>query len=322
MVQLSDDAKNLLRFLPEDVVGHVERIEPITLGLSGAGVHAVATSRGAYVLRVQARELDEGAFAQQLRVLRRASDAGVAPAIVHVDEASRAIVSVRVQGMPVAVALGDPAVRSRVIASVLDRLRVLHALDASGVDDRDPLTFARTAWEAARDRPGFPPWAVSLAPTFEKIAATLAADPRRVVSHNDFNPVNVLWDGSRAWVIDWEVTGLGHPYYDLATLALFLRQEEGVAFELAAVHDGAPLDERSRATFRALRQLVGLLAGLTFLGMVEDLGVRAAPTHADAPALGDVYAALRSGELDLRSPLAQASMGLALLAEGVGPSPA
>jgi len=43
--------QDLLRFLPEDRVGVVQRIEPITMGLSGASVHAVTTSRGAYVLR-------------------------------------------------------------------------------------------------------------------------------------------------------------------------------------------------------------------------------------------------------------------------------
>jgi aminoglycoside phosphotransferase (APT) family kinase protein len=311
------DHAALLAFLPEDRVGVVERVEPIRVGLSGAGVHAVTTSRGEYVLRVQARQLEEEYFAQQLRVLRRAADAGVAPLVVHVDEAARAVVSVRVSGAPLAAALADPAVRGRVLTSVVENLRTLHALDPSGVAERDPLPFTRAAWEAGRDRPGFPAWAVSLGPELEAIAATLAADPRRVVSHNDINPGNFLWDGARAWLVDWEVTGLGHPYYDLAALALFLRLGEDVAFELAALHDRAPLDERSRASFRALRKLVGLLCGLTFLGLVDDLTVRPAPTLEDAPSLAECYDAMRAGTLDLQSPLGQATFGLALLAEGV-----
>jgi len=317
MPALDANGAALLSLLPEDRVGVVEGIEPITLGLSGAGVYAVTTSRGAYVLRVQGRRSDGGSFAQQLRVLRRAADAGVAPAVMHVDEAARAVVSVRVPGVPMAAALADPAQRGPMFASLVDRLRTLHALDPSGVAERDPLSYARAAWETGRDRPGFPPWAVSLAPTLEAIAATLAGDPRRGVSHNDTNPVNVMWDGARAWLVDWEVTGLAHPYYDLATLALFLRFEDAVALDLVARHDGAPLDERSRASFRALRQLVGLLSGLTFLSLVDDLSVRPAPTWADAPSLGDCYDAMRAGELDMQSPRGRASMGLALLAQGV-----
>jgi aminoglycoside phosphotransferase (APT) family kinase protein len=308
---------DLLPLLPEDRVGALERIEPITLGLSGAGVYAVTTSRGDCVLRVQGPLVAEGFFAQQLLVLRRAAEAGIAPPILHVDEAARAVVSVRVKGTPMAAALADPAQRGPMFASVIDRLRTLHALDSSGIIERDPLTYARGTWEATRSRPGFPPWAASLAPTLDAIAATMASDSRRVVSHNDVNPMNVLWDGTSAWLIDWEVAGVGHPYYDLATFAMFLRLPDDVALELAARHDGKPLDEPSWASFRALRQLVALLCGLTFLSLVDDLTVRLAPTLADAPSLGDCYAAMRSGALDVQTPRGRASMGLALLALGL-----
>jgi aminoglycoside phosphotransferase (APT) family kinase protein len=295
----------------------VESIEPITFGLSGASVHAITTSRGSYVLRVQARHLDERHFAQQVRVLQRAVAAGVAPAIVHVDEAARAVVSTRVHGRPLAAALADPAERPAVLASVVERLRALHAIDPSDVDERDPIPITRAAWSAAKDRRGAPGWAASIDTAVDAIAATLADDRRRVVSHNDVNPGNILWDGARAWLVDWDVTGLGHPYYDLATLALFLRLPDAVALDLAAHHDGAPLDDRSRASFRALRSLTGLLCGLTFLGLVDDLGVLPAETRADAPTLGRVYEAMRAGELDLQSPIGRASMGLALLAESL-----
>jgi aminoglycoside phosphotransferase len=313
----SPDHAALLSLLPEALIGAVERVEPVTLGLSGAGVYAVTTSRGAYVLRVRGSHAYGGSFEEQLRVWRRAADGGVAPAIVHVDEAARAVVSVRAPGLPIAAALADPAQRGQVLASVVDELRTLHAVEPSGVPERDPLPYTHAAWEAARNRPGFPPWAAALAPTLESIARTLERDPRLVVSHNDVNPGNVLWDGARAWLVDWDVAGLGHPYYDLATLALFLRLEDDVALGLVKRHDCAPLDDRSRTTFRTLRQLVGLLSGLTFLGLVDDLGVRPAPTLSDAPSLVDCYAAMRTGDLDFQSQRGRASMGLALLALGV-----
>jgi aminoglycoside phosphotransferase len=316
MAEAVPDLAAFLPFLPEDRVGVVERFEPITHGLSGAGVYAVTTSRGEYVLRVQAHK-PEASFPQQLRILRRAADSGVAPAVIHSDESARALVSVRVPGVPVAIALADPEQREPVFASVVDCLRRLHALDPSDVSERDPISYAHEALEAGRGRAGFPPWAMSLAPVLDAIAEVLERDPRRVVSHNDVNPVNVLWDGMRAWFVDWEVAGLGHPYYDLAALALFLRLSDEVALELCARHDGSPLDERSRESFRALRRLVGLLGGFTFLGMVDDLRVLTAPTPADAPSLGDCYKAMRSGQLDMQSPLGQGSFGLALLREGM-----
>jgi len=163
--------------------------------------------------------------------------------------------------------------------------------------------------------------AASLDEALGPIAAALAKDPRRVLSHNDVNPGNVVWDGTRAWLVDWDVAGLGHPYYDLATLALFLRLEDGVALDLCARHDGAPLDDRSRASFRALRKLVGLLCGLTFLGLVEDLTVLPVKTLDGTPSLGDCYAAMRAGQVDLQSPRGRLAMGLALIKEGLATSP-
>ncbi|AKV00912.1 aminoglycoside phosphotransferase [Labilithrix luteola] len=308
---------DLLALLPEDRVGVVDQLEPINIGLSGAGVWAVHASRGEYILRIQSPELNESAFLQHLRVQRRAAEAGVAPEVVHVDEGARAVVSQRVSGMPMGAALGNPTQRERLFASIVDRLRTLHSLDATGIEASSPLAYARKAWEAARGRPGFPGWAASLAPTFDAIGKTLDADPRSVVSHNDVNPTNVMWDGTQTWLIDWDVAALGHPYYDLATLALFLRLEDGAALDLAALHDGAPLDEKSRASFRALRTLVGLLTGFTFLGLVDDLNVRPAKERSDAPTLTDVYAAMRARELDPQTAFGQASMGLALLAESI-----
>jgi thiamine kinase-like enzyme len=288
---------DLVRLLPEDRVGVVERVAPITMGLSGAAVYAVTTSRGACVLRVQRRDLDEESFAQQLRILRRAADAGIAPPLLHVDEAARAVVSRRAAGVPMAAVLADPAQRGPLLASIVDRLRTLHALDASGVAERDPVGYARAAAQAGRARPGFPPWAASLAPALDEIAAALAGDPRRGPSHNDVNPNNVLWDGARAWLVDWEVAALGHPHYDLAALALVLRLEDDVAL--------------------ALRRLAGLLNGLMFLSLVDDLSVLPAPTREVAPSLATCYAAIRAGKLDVQSPHGRAAMGLALLAEGV-----
>jgi aminoglycoside phosphotransferase len=317
MLGPASDETTLLPLLPVDRVGVIERLQPIDVGLSGASVHLVTTSRGAYVLRIQSGSLDAD-FTGQLRIQRRAAEAGIAPAIVHVDDAARAVVSVRVSGVPAAVAAANPGQRERVFASIVDRLRVLHALDPLDVVERNPVTYARGAWEAARGRPGFPPWAASLAPAFDAFEATLARDTRRAVNHNDVNPVNVLWDGERAWLVDWDVAGLGHPYFDLATLSTFHRLDDAASFELARVHDGAPLDDRARETFRAMRRLAGILCGLTFLGLVDDLSVRPARSLSDAPSLEAVYAAMRAGKLDLKTPLGRASFGLALLAEGVG----
>jgi thiamine kinase-like enzyme len=39
---------------------------------------------------------------------------------------------------------------------------------------------------------------------------------RPVLCHNDLMPANLIDEGKRLWLVDWEYSGVGHPYFDLA----------------------------------------------------------------------------------------------------------
>lgn len=313
MSPLASEFAALAPLLPEARVGAVSAIQPISMGLSGSGVYAVTSTRGELVLRVQPERHDDTLWTQQLAVLRRASAHGVAPEIIHVDEAARAIVSRRVAGVPMPAALAEPKQRGPVITSVVEQVRTLHGLDGSGLAVRDPLPFCRDKLASQGPRPGFPAWALASEEVFAAAEARLTRDPRRVLSHNDLNPGNVLWDGTRAWLVDWEVTGLSHPFYDLAVLAVFLQMDDTSAHGLLAMQEQRPIDDDERATFATLRRLAALLCGLTFLSLVPDLGV----LPAAAPTLAEFYAALRAGQLDLQAPSGQGAFAVALLRVGL-----
>src|SRR5258705_8817235 len=318
MAELSSfERKALLRLLPEDRLGAVASIQAIRGGLSGARVYTVITSRGEFVLRIQSERADDALWTQQLLILRRAAERGVAPPIVHVDEAARTVISARIAGVSLAAALGDPTQRLAVLTNVVEQLRLLHGVHTSGVSERDSIAYARDTARAQGVRPGFPSWADGLDATIAAIAAALANDSRRVVSHNDLNPGNLIWDGVRAWIVDWDVAGLSHPHYDLATLAMFLNLGDETTRGLIALHDRTPPDATSLATFAMLRPLSALLCGVTFLSLVPDL--RVAPMK--APTLSSCYADMRSGALDLQTAGGRAAFGLALLHLGTAQSP-
>jgi thiamine kinase-like enzyme len=42
---------------------------------------------------------------------------------------------------------------------------------------------------------------------------------RPVLCHNDMLPANLIDDGDRLWLLDWEYSGAGHPLFDLAHLS-------------------------------------------------------------------------------------------------------
>jgi 5-methylthioribose kinase len=60
-----------------------------------------------------------------------------------------------------------------------------------------------------------------LAARLSELAADLFDRPRCLV-HGDFSPKNILADGGRLWVLDWEVAHLGNPVFDLAFLVAHL----------------------------------------------------------------------------------------------------
>lgn len=309
----AEDRAAVAAVVPAALTGAIHAVAPLSSGLSGAAVLAVSGERAELVVRLQP-ERGHGLWQQQLLVVERAAACGVAPPVLHVDRAARVIVSARVAGVPLHVALGDPAVRQAAIASLVDRLRALHAADPAGIEERDPIALARAALAGQGGRPGFPAWAAGAGGVLDQLADILAPDRRRAVSHNDLNPGNAVWDGERVWLVDWEVAGLAHPFYDLAAFAMFVQLPDPAAHGLLAAQEQRALDERDRASFAALRRLAALLCGLTLLGLVPDL----ADLPAEAPGLGQFYADLRAGRVDLDEARGRGAFALALLRLAAG----
>jgi aminoglycoside phosphotransferase (APT) family kinase protein len=319
MTNGSLDIDALRHLLPAANLGEVREVAPIHMGLSGAGVYAITTSRGEFILRVEGAGADLSSWRRQLLLLRRVAEHGIAPPIVHADEEARAFVQERASGLPLHLALADPSQRGPAMAGVVMQVRALHALDPGGMESRDPIAFVRAIWEVQRLRPGFPGWAEGVGAALDTIEPVLARDRRTVVSHNDLNPGNILWDGERAWLIDWNAAGLTHPYYDLAALATFLSLDSDTAHGLLALQEQTMLDDAARTTFAALRRVVELAAGCMFLSLMPDLTALAIPAHAEGPTPAECFAELRAGRLDLQQPSGRAAIGLAFLRAGLAP---
>ena len=181
----------------------------------------------------------------------------------------------------------------------------------------DPVVVVRTLWKEQSVKPGFPAWTAPAVALIDR-AATLLDDPRRVPSHNDMNPTNLLWDGMRAWLVDWDVSGLNHPYYDLAVFAMFLRLDDALALDLLARQENATITPAQAETFRALRKLGAVFCGTTFFRLAGDLASTVPQRLDETPTLLQFYARLRTGELALRSPVGQGMFGAAMLKEAIG----
>jgi aminoglycoside phosphotransferase (APT) family kinase protein len=301
---------------PRDVfpahLGEIRDIARIAGGLSGADVYAVATATGKFVLRMQGD--DRGAWSRATALQRLASDAGIAPELVAVDERSATSISVLIEGMPFAAVAGHPEHRSAVFASLVEVLGRLHAipLDPEAAPQEDMLATARAIWTEQSRRPGFPAWAIALEARLDSTCAIIARDPRRVFSHKDLNPMNMLWDGQRIWLIDWESAGLAHPYLDLATLANLINLADGDALGLLAAQERATIDPGQQDTFAAMRDLSRITYGAVFMRLIPDLTAIAFASRGETPTLGECYARFAAGSLSPSAASGQALLGAAL----------
>lgn len=288
-------------------------------GLSGAGVYRVETGGQAFVLKVAAESEPLDAWRRRVRVQQLAADARLAPAVIHVDEERRAVVSAFVPGGGAFLGLlANPATRGAAIELLGRTVRRVHALPVpEDAEPADPLKHLATTWatlDGGVAVPGF------VAEAVERVLAepAPAADRPRVLSHNDIHPANLVHDGENLLLVDWDAAAPNDLFYDLAAISIFLRMDEGSCRTLLSAYEGEPVNEIP-ARFSYLRRVVGVQCGATFLSFALLRGHAGASgeTVESAPSLAEFYQQMRSGALSLMSAEGQWCFALALVKEGV-----
>jgi aminoglycoside phosphotransferase (APT) family kinase protein len=168
--------------------------------------------------------------------------AGLAPAMLRCDPHWRLLVTHRVGSKPWR---REQAFAPRNIARLAQALRALHTLPLSpGIGVVDFATQARhlevraTAGSAA---------AGELRATAGRLFERLRSDSvTPTLCHNDLHHLNLIDEGERLWLVDWEYGGIGDPVYDLAS---FLCQHEAGDLErdrLLAEYDGGAAVDAGR----------------------------------------------------------------------------
>jgi thiamine kinase-like enzyme len=303
--------------LPKDLQGHSTTITPITRGMSGAGVYRVEAGEQAFALKISgAGEHIEG-WRARIQIQRLAADAGLAPRIVHVDEERRAVVSEFVADRSFPALYGDPRTRNAAIALLGQTLARVHALPIPpGSEPANPRQLLVDHWSELG--PGFAvPAFVADAVKQRRAEEPPAPERPAVLSHNDVNPSNLVYDGEALRLVDWEHAWVNDPYYDLAAISAFLRMDEATCLKLLTAYDGEPVSTLP-ARFVYDRRVVSVMCGVVFMQLAREAGysdANAAETLESAPTLGDVYQRMRGGSISLATGEGRWAFGLALVRE-------
>ncbi len=288
-------------------------MQQITQGGSGALIYRVDVQGRPYLLRLERKRdgFDDGG--RGYVCMRTAAEAGIAPALIVADEtAGVAIMEFR----PTQSLFDYPSGREalmRDLGTLIARLQATPAFPAVG-DYRAILTGMLDALiGSGRFSPGL------LDAHREGLARLTAAypwDPATTVSsHNDLNPGNILFDGERLWLVDWELAFRNDSFIDLANLANYLAPTPELRDALLRSWHGGEPDRALRARLVLARQLVRI--GYACLTLTAAAGAAGPEPDGDltAPSLAEFHRLLAQGRLRIGAAENMYTYGKVYLAE-------
>jgi hypothetical protein len=257
----------------------------------------IVVGGSAYLLRINTRA---GDMERHFRCMQAAAEAGLAPRIWHSSVEDRISITDFVETVPF------PA--KEALRRVPAALRILHALQPfPKVPFNTTCTFLLNKGPAldgflqkSRAANILPEHELEeLFAQYERVATAYSSlGPDLAPSHNDlFKPDNILFDGCRLWLVDWEAAFQNDRYAELAVVANILVANE--AEEQIYLHEyfGGPPEEYRAARFYLMKQLAHMFYAMAFLS----LGSAGRPVDwSDAvPAYGDFQRRFWAREVNL-----------------------
>jgi hypothetical protein len=276
--------------------------QAITTGAS-ASIHRIEVGGRVWLLRLESFQRDEVRDSERAYAcMRSAAEAGIAPAILHADATAGVAIMAFVASRPLDDFRGGPEALARSLGDLAARLQATPVFPAvasypsivGGLLDR----LQRTALYGALLDPH--------RDGFERLCAAYPWEESSLASsHNDPHPGNILFDGERLWLIDWETAYRNDPAVDLAIMTMYRASTPELQETLLQAWRGRPSDPELRARVFLMRQLAKLFYGCANGLYLSETRPDLVETDMTAPTPAEFSAAIRDGRLVQNSPDAQ-----------------
>lgn len=275
---------------------NLDTIRPLGGGLSGAAIYKIRVGGIAYLLRIEGGRDTFRDPARWYRCMDIAAAACLAPRVRYANATHGVAIMDFIDEQNLA--LDYDGTRADLLSEAAQTLRALHQAPAFPplMDYMDGMDVILGSFQASAIVDPEP--MAALLAGFARVRAVWRTDPADLVSsHNDLNPRNILYDGRRLWLVDWESSFLADRYVDLATLANFFAHDEAEEDILLHTYFGRAPDDRERARMAVMRQVNHLFYGAIFLtgAATERPGAPMPGKDFDGPAMAELHAGLADG---------------------------
>ncbi len=271
----------------------VTDIRPVTGGASKASTLRIDAGSGVYLLRL---EVDQRGFRNPRRsypCLRAAAAAGIAPAVHHADEATGVVLMDFIVERPLTAFPGGEPSLLRTLGEMVARLQATAPFPAVTADFG---ALVEAMLHLVRDGGLFAPGVLDRhVAGLTRVRAEYPRAAAQVSAHNDINPRNVLFDGQRLWLVDWELAFRNDPLADIANIANNFSEVPDVDTLVLEGWLGRFPDDDTRHHLTLMRDLQRLFSGTLLLS--EFIGRRDPEAELTALTPDELRAAIMRGEL-------------------------
>jgi tRNA A-37 threonylcarbamoyl transferase component Bud32 len=238
-------------------------LRPITGGVSGALIFQFRVSGRSFVLRLEPERVALIHRQRAVSCMSLAAEAGAAPRVYFADPQAGLVIMAHVSSRPLSEHPGGQAGLARGLGALTARVHGAAPFPIMG-DYPDMIAGLLNALSTSgRMTPGL---VDTYAEGLGRIRAALRWDPSALVSsHNDPNPRNILFDGERLWLVDWELACRNDPLVDLAIITNDLAETPELEDILLEAALGRAPDRSLRARLRLVRLLTRLFYGCIVL---------------------------------------------------------
>ncbi|WCT14780.1 phosphotransferase [Mucilaginibacter jinjuensis] len=284
-------------------------------GLSASAVYKIIINGIPYVLKLD--NTTPNNTSDELTCMEIAANGGVAPQVYYLNIAEGISITGFIKAVPLASIFTSVEARLQELAKTIKSIHELPLFikESSLQDTVDGLI---NQFKASRMLSG---------PVFDECFAYYDLirkhypwnDTDKVSSHNDLNPNNMVFDGEKIWIIDWDAAFRNDRYVDLAITANFYVANDEHEQLFLQTYFGDDLNDYNCARFFLMRQVCRLVYAMLMFKLADTsnpMGMGHDPVMQGIN-LNDVKQQIGAGKISLAGYEGQLLFGKALFNEAL-----